>query len=416
MTSAATPRGLRGSQNPPRRLGARRGLRALLLLPLLLASALLLPQRGVAADLVFRVETGEVLWADEADAPWHPASLTKLMTAYVVFQALATGKLSLDQELTVSAAAAKQPPTSLGLAEGRKLTVEEALMGLLMRSGNDAAVVLAEAVAGSEVAFADEMNLWAERLSMLGTYYVNASGLPDDLQITTARDLALLARALIQDFPQYYDFFGRSGFEFAGDWQGNINGILGSLAGSDGMKTGFTCKSGYNLVVSVLRDGQRIVAVVLGDESPAGRSARARSLVEAAYADLAVHDREIGPLLAPHPPDYLVSAPEPAVVLEQNECGYGVASRLPGWGVVLGKKGSRGSALSRAEEVRDGYGVFEGAGVAAVPAKKGNRWHALLTGLSKSEAQRGCAAIRKGGGYCLVLAPKVLNNAKAAWR
>jgi len=371
----------------------------------------------LAADLVFRVETGEILAADEADAPWHPASLTKLMTAYVTFQALATGRLTLDQELTVSAAAAKQPPTSLGVAEGRTLTVEEALLGLLMRSGNDAAVVLAEAVAGSEQAFVDEMNSWAERLSMLGTYYVNASGLPDDLQITTARDLALLARALIHDFPQYYGFFGRSGFVFAGDWQGNINGILNALPGADGMKTGFTCKSGYNLVVSALRDGQRVVAVVLGDESPAGRSQRARALVEAAFAALADPEREAGPELAPHPADHLVGAPAPVVVLEQNECGYGTAQRLPGWGLTLGKKAGRGNALSLAEQTRDRYGVFAGAGVAAVPSKVGvGRWHGLLVGLSKSEAQGGCAAIRKGGGYCLVLAPAVLNNAKAAWR
>jgi len=411
MAGAALPRAVEGPQKPPRRVSARRGLRALLL------CLLLLPQTALAAELVFRVETGEILAADEADAPWHPASLTKLMTAYVVFQALATGRLAPDQVLTVSETAAKQPPTSLGLAAGRELTVEEALLGMLMRSGNDAAVVLAEAVAGSEQGFADEMNAWAERLSMLGTFYVNASGLPDDLQITTARDLALLARALIRDFPQYYGYFGRSGFVFAGDWQGNINGILNALAGADGMKTGFTCKSGYNLVVSALRDGRRVVAVVLGDESPAGRSQRARGLVEAAFANLADPERVPGSLLEPHPADHLVAAPAPAVVLEENECGYGTAQRLPGWGVVLGKKGGRGSALSLAENTRDAYGAFAGAGVASVPAKKGSgRWHAVLVGLSKSEAQRGCAAIRKGGGYCLVLAPAVLNNAKAAWR
>ena len=400
-----------GPQKPPRRDSARRGLRALFF------CLLLLPWPAQAAELVFRLETGEVLASDAADAPWHPASLTKLMTAYVVFQALATGELGLDQELSVSETAAKQPATSLGVAPGRTLTVEEALLGLLLRSGNDAAVVLAEAVAGSEAAFVDRMNLWAQRLGMLATYYVNASGLPDDLQITTARDLALLARALILDFPQYYGFFGRSGFVFAGDWRGNINGILGSLAGADGMKTGFTCKSGYNLVVSVLRDGRRVVAVVLGDVSPAGRSARARALVEGAFASLDDAEHEPGPALAPHEADHLVGAPAPVVVLEENECGYGVAQRLPGWGIVLGAPSGRGKALSLAEQTRGRYGTFAGAGLATVPSTKGiGRWNALLVGLSKSEAQRGCAAIRKGGGYCLVLAPKILNNPNAAWR
>ncbi len=133
------------------------------------------------------------------------------MTAYVVFQELATGRLKLDQAVTVSTAAATQPPTSLGLAEGRELTVEEALLGMLMRSGNDAAVVLAETVSGSEAAFAALMNRTAKRLEMNATHFANASGLPDDAQVTTARDLALLARRLILDFPQYYGYFGEQG-------------------------------------------------------------------------------------------------------------------------------------------------------------------------------------------------------------
>ncbi len=362
------------------------------------------------------VETGEVLGGSDADRRWHPASLTKLMTAYLVFQELATGRLAVDQELTVSATASTQPTTALGLAEGRSITVWQALQGLVLRSANDMATLLAETVAGSEAAFALKMNAQAARLGMTSTHYANASGLPDDRQVTTARDLALLARALILDFPQYYHFFGEAGFTFAGDWRGNINGILGALPGADGMKTGFTCKSGYNLVVSALRDGRRVVAVVLGERSPDLRSYEARMLVEDAFETLALAQRQPNQPLLPLDPAIAAGAAPPPAVLQENECGYGVAARLPGWGVVLGAYGSRGKALSVAEATKGRIGAFELGGTAAVPSKLGRKFNAVVVGLSKSEAQKGCKAIRGGGGYCLVLNNDVLNNPMAVWR
>ena len=385
-----------------------------LLLALLALLVLAAPAR--AASIAFVLESGEVLTGRDADRRWHPASLTKLMTAYLTFQELATRRLTLEQELAVSEAAATQPTTSLGVSTERTLTVEQALQGLILRSGNDAAVVLAEAVAGSEAAFVERMNAAAARLGMTSTHYANASGLPDDSQVTTARDLALLARALILDFPQYYHFFGEAGFTFAGDWRGNINGILGALPGADGMKTGFTCKSGYNLVVSALRDGRRVVAVVLGERSPDLRSYEARMLVEEAFETLARDKRQPNQPLAPLDPAIAAGgAPPPAGLLE-NECGYGVAARLPGWGVVLGAYRSRGKALSVAEATKGRIVAFELGGTAAVPSKLGRKFNAVVVGLSKSEAQRGCKAIRGGGGYCLVLNNDVLNNPLAVWR
>jgi len=385
-----------------------------LLLACLLAAAL--PGGATGASMVFVLETGEVLSGRDADRLWHPASLTKLMTAYLVFQELATRRLTLDQELTVSEAAATQPTTSLGVSTERTLTVEEALRGLILQSGNDAAVVLAEAVAGSEAGFVQRMNAMAARLGMTSTRFANASGLPDEGQVTTARDLALLARALVLDFPQYYGYFGEAGFTFAGDWRGNINGILGALPGADGMKTGFTCKSGYNLVVSALRDGRRVVAVVLGERSPDLRSYEARMLVEGAFETLAIKQRQPNQPLAPLDAAIAAGAAPPPVVLQENECGYGVAARLPGWGVVLGAYGSRGKALSVAEATKGKVAAFEMGGTAAVPSKLGRRFNAVVVGLSKSEAQTGCKAIRGGGGYCLVLNNDVLNNPRAVWR
>ena len=386
------------------------GLRALVFVLLLL-----LPSAPRAAELVFVLESGEVLSEESADQLWHPASLTKLMTAYVVFQELATRRLALSDVVTASEAAETQPPTSLGLAEGRELTIEEALLGLLLRSGNDTAVVLAEAVAGSESAFVARMNATARRLGLSATIFHNASGLPDESQVTTARDLALLARALILDFPQYYWMFGLPGFTFAGDWKGNINGILGSLTGADGLKTGFTCKSGYNLVVSALRGGRRVIAIILGERSPAQRSDRGRDLVETAFATLAEEERTAGPQLEPAAPDAAVG-PAPTVLAE-NECGYGTVARLPGHGVALGAFAGRGKALSVAEAAKARYEAFAEAGTAAVPTRLGvGRYNAVLVGLSRQEAMSGCRTIRRAGGYCLVLSPQVLNNPRAVWR
>ncbi len=382
----------------------------------LLICWLLLPGVAQAANLVVVIETGEVLGSQDGDRRWHPASLTKLMTAYLVFQELATARLAPDQLLTVSETASTQPTTSLGLAEGREISVWDALQALILRSANDMAVLLAEAVAGDEAAFALRMNAMAAKLGMTSTHYANASGLPDDSQVTTARDLALLARALILDFPQYYGLFGQAGFSFAGDWQGNINGILGSLAGADGMKTGFTCKSGYNLVVSALRDGRRVVAVILGERSPDQRSGEARALVEAAFDTLARAKRQPNGLLQPLDPAIAAGGGPPDAVLQENECGYGVVARLPGWGVVIGAYGSRGKALSVAEASKGRVAAFADGGTAAVPSRLGRKYNAVVIGLSRSEAQRGCKAIRGGGGYCLVLSNEVLNNPLAVWR
>lgn len=390
----------------------RVSLPAWLLALLLLALPPLAAAGPRAAELVFVPETGEILASQEADHLWHPASLTKLMTAYLVFQELAAGRMTLDQELTVSQAAAAQPPTALGLAAGRKITVETALNAMLLISGNDAAVVLAEAVADSEGAFAARMTETARQLGMESSVFRNASGLPDDDQVTTARDLAILTRALLLEFPQYYDFFSRRGFDFAGDWRGNINGPLNAVAGADGLKTGFTCKSGYNLVISALRDGKRVAAVILGERAPELRRARAVALIDEAFAALQEETRAELALLRPAP---ALAEPAPAV-LAPNECGYGVASRLPGWGVTLGTFRSRGKALDLSEAAKARYSAFAEAGTAAVRTKGTNKYSAALVGLSQSEARRGCKAIQNAGGYCKVLPPRILNNPNAVWR
>ena len=248
------------------------------------------------ASIVIDGNTGAVLEESNPDAPRHPASLTKVMTLYLLFERLAAGTIKFDTRLVVSAHAAAQAPTKLGLKPGQTISVEDAIKGIVTRSANDAAVVIAENLGGSEQAFARQMTQKARELGMRRTTYVNASGLPDEDQITTARDLALLARAIYQRFPQYYHFFSTTSFVFRGQTIRGHDHLLGSVPGVDGMKTGFTDASGFNLITTVHRDGRYLVAVVLGGRSAAERDAHMRALIASNIRLAAV--RRTAPMLA----------------------------------------------------------------------------------------------------------------------
>ena len=201
------------------------------------------------------------------------------MTLYMLFERLESGKLSLDSQLRVSEHAADQSPTKLGLREGSTISVEDAIKGLVTRSANDAAVVVAENLAGSEEEFARQMTRKARALGMSNTTYRNASGLPDSAQVTTARDQATLGRAIQERFPRYYRYFSTRSFTFRGQRIGNHNRLLGKVEGVDGIKTGYIRASGFNLVTSVKRDGRHVVAVVLGGTSAGARDSRMRQLL-----------------------------------------------------------------------------------------------------------------------------------------
>jgi D-alanyl-D-alanine carboxypeptidase len=231
------------------------------------------------ASIVVDGNTGAVLEESNSDAPRHPASLTKVMTLYLLFERLDAGKIKLDTPLMVSAHAAAQAPTKLGLKPGQTISVEDAIKGIVTRSANDAAVVIAENLAGSEQAFAALMTQKAHALGMSHTTYVDASGLPNDEQITTARDLALLARAIQDRFPHYYKFFSTTSFVFRGQIIRGHDHLLGEVAGVDGIKTGFTDASGFNLMTSVHRDGRYLVGVVLGGRTAGERDAHMRALI-----------------------------------------------------------------------------------------------------------------------------------------
>ncbi|MDB5578615.1 MAG: peptidase [Bradyrhizobium sp.] len=237
------------------------------------------------ALLVVEADTGKVLQAENATYPWYPASVTKMMTAYVTLKAVKEGRLTLDGTLTVSPVAASQSPSKMGLKPGSLITVENALYMMMVKSANDMAVVLAEGVGGSIDGFSALMNQNAARLGMTQTSYVNPNGLPADGQITSARDLAILARAIIRDLPEYEYFMHTPSIRYGRRVTQNFNKLIGRYPGADGFKTGFICASGYNLVASATRNGKRLIAVVLGSSSGTMRAVRAAQLLERGFAD-----------------------------------------------------------------------------------------------------------------------------------
>jgi D-alanyl-D-alanine carboxypeptidase len=235
------------------------------------------------AQLLIEASTGKVLHAENATYPWYPASVTKLMTAYTTLRAIKESKVKFDTLLTVSRNAVAQQPTKMGFALGTRVTIDNALKMLMVKSANDMAVTIAEGVGGSIDGFADMMNANAHRLGMTQTNYVNPNGLPADGQVTSARDLAILARALITEFPQYDFYWHISSIRYGSRVYRNYNSLIDRYPGADGMKTGFICASGYNVVASATRNGRRLIAVVLGAYSGAVRAQKAAAMLERGF-------------------------------------------------------------------------------------------------------------------------------------
>ena len=272
------------------------------------------------ADIVVDVNSGDVLRGTHPDAQRFPASLTKIMTLYLLFEQIETGKLKLSNRLEVSPEAATQAPSKLGLTPGGTISVEDSIRALVTKSANDAAVVVAEAIAGTEEDFAKLMTRKARALGMSRTTYKNASGLPDDEQLTTARDQALLAMAIQDRFPKHYSYFSTASFRWNGRTMRNHNRLLGRVEGVDGIKTGYTRASGFNLVTSVRRGKRHIVAVVLGGKSGGARDARMRELIAGNIMQAAIN--RTSPKVA--------AAPDPAVQTKRVRVAAAVpAAPLP---------------------------------------------------------------------------------------
>jgi D-alanyl-D-alanine carboxypeptidase len=254
--------------------------------------------RPVQASIVVDTATGEVLQASNADASTYPASLTKMMTLYLLFEAVQEGRVKLSDTITFSSHSAGMPATNLNVDAGDRISVETAILAMVVRSANDAAVAVAEYLGGTESGFARLMTNKAQMLGMNSTLFRNANGLPDPKQRTTARDMATLSVALIRDFPQYYGYFKRTSFQYRGVNYSGHNKLLKTFAGYDGIKTGYIRASGFNLASSAQRDGRRLVVVVMGGTSPSMRDRRVADLLASGFRS----QRGTGMLLAAKAP------------------------------------------------------------------------------------------------------------------
>ncbi len=365
------------------------------------------------ASIVVDFETGRVLEAVNPDMRNYPASLTKMMTIYLAFEAMQKGKLKMSQPLPVSERAAAARPSKLGLTPGTTITAHDAILAMMTKSANDAAVVVGEAVGGTEHKFSEIMTRKARDLGMERTIFRNASGLPNRRQLSTARDMATLAKHLLTDFPDQYKLFATPEFEYDGHVYRNHNALLDSYPGVDGVKTGYTRASGYNLVVSAKRDGRRIIGVIFGGQSSAARNARMKHLLDVAFADLEKTDRpgktERPQIAANTGGANLVmarSAPlhKPEVTTVQDTGGKA------GWGIQVGAfkddAPARKAASKAARQLQ--RKVRRKAQVIVVAVQQGDEtiYRARLVGLSRNNATEACRRLQSRKLSCVPVPPE----------
>ncbi len=383
------------------------------------------------AAIVVDANSGEVLYAKKADSPRYPASITKIMTLYLAFEAISQGRLHLNEYIPVSRHAAGQAPTKLGLRAGQSIQVDDAIRATAVKSANDMAVALAERIGGSEPRFAALMTLRAQELGMTQTHFANASGLPDRQQLSSARDIAILSRAVMRDYPQYYAYFGQKQFVFNGQSLKNHNGLLGKMPGVDGLKTGFTAASGFNLAASAVRDNRRLIAVVLGGNSTAARDNHVEDLLDTGFDVLRRRKNgeriTIAQNLFEEEPTGVLSRPpveqgsgdqdglkilvsnqdeQPPVQVGATRTASKpkTAAKATGnWSVQVGAFRSRKQAQTHLKAVskkfRSQLAVYE----TSVDAAVNGYFRARFEGLSAAAAQQACAALAARRMSCMVL-------------
>ena len=392
------------------------------------------PARADALLLV-EVDSGKVIDEQNSTYPWYPASVTKLMTFYMAFEALQTGKLRETDMIVVSPLAASQAPTKLGLRPGDSIDVEDALHAMAVHSANDMAVAVAERIGGSESRFAAMMTMKAQELGMSHSHFVNPNGLPDSRHVSTARDISILCHALLRDFPQYYHYFGDEQFSYRGVTYRNTIHLLGQMPGVDGFKTGFTNAAGYNLAASAVRGGHRLIAV-LGGSSGAARNANVQDLLLTGFDIEQRRDRgerimltqnmfeapppagamsphvEQGDTSDPievvlnaanqsralaHAPVAELSASRPGLIAEAPSAAVlarpaAQAHAARNWSVEVGAFRTNRLATRQVDYVADRFkAIFDDR--AGEVDRVGGRYHAVFTGFTEAEASQACAAV-----------------------
>jgi D-alanyl-D-alanine carboxypeptidase len=314
------------------------------------------------AALVVDGATGKVLYARNETAERHPASLTKMMTLYLLFDALKAGKITMQSQMPVSFHASIQKPTKLALRPGQSIDVDTAIRAIVIRSANDVAVVIAEALGGTESHFAEMMTERARQLGMKETNFHNASGLPDPLQITTAQDLAVLAHHLAYDYPQFFPYFGLSGFNYKGAWYPTHDNLIGRYDGADGIKTGYTGASGFNLVSSVTRGTNHVIAVVMGGRTAVRRDLEMVRLLDQTFTQIAANPTLVASRTVPW--QHVAQAAAPVLAsLPEVAAGPQVASASP---VPSTVQSEDEDAAERVRAPDENLSLIHGEGIAAV--------------------------------------------------
>ena len=416
-----------------------------------------LPQTAEAnpkyAALVVHADTGDVLFDRYADDRRYPASLTKMMTLYLAFEAIEAGELSLDDEMTVSRRAAGQPASKLGLRRGSRIDVSTAIDALIIKSANDVATVMAEELGGTESRFAQMMTKKARALGMRNTTFRNASGLPDKRQVTTARDMAIQSRRIVQDFPDFYDRFQKTDFRFGGRTYRSHNRVMLTMDGADGLKTGYTRASGYNLATTAMRGDHRLIGIVLGGRSGATRDRHMKDILNTAFVEIRRRPNIVSPVLAARPAPRLKpgrAAPEAPVAMAAlgapavataapvsldptqaddlnldslrvaiaevarddravDEAVYGQGDADHGtrdWLIQVGAFSRQTLAMERVRQLQDTVHAVQpeaGREVNIAERRGENVFRARFTELTETEAQAACAALAAAQQDCFAL-------------
>ncbi len=365
------------------------------------------PQAFAAGpSLLFDPATEEVISQDRAGEPWYPASLTKLMTAYVLFQKIKTGQLTLEQKIAISEFAHSQPPSKIGVPAGQTVSVDFALQALLVHSANDMAYVLAEAASGSISAFSADMNAQAQKLGMTGSHFVNPNGLFDHRHISTARDIALLASALLREFPEHAHYYEQDALAVGNRKLSNRNALLRQMPEADGMKTGFVCSSGFNLVATASKDGRRLGAVIFGANNGKHRADLAEMLLVDGFSRQGGTRRKLQSI-ANVKTGAIVPADMTKQVCKQKPLAIALSKDLKGWGISFGNYESsatadmalRGRMLSKA-----GIELTGTPGIIRLPEKRG--FAAAMWNLDKATSEAACARYKAHDSPCEVITPE----------
>ncbi len=384
------------------------------------ACLVVFPVSGVSktVSIAINADSGEIIQESNADQLWFPASLTKVMTLYLTFKALKHGQLKLEDKITISKRAANQPKTRLGLKPGQRLSIKQAILAVATRSANDVAVALAEYQANTEQQFALIMTTQARMLDMNNTVFLNATGLPNSAQVTTARDMAVLAKAIKDDFPEYYQYFSVPNFTYQKQTYANYNSLLKSYSGADGIKTGFTCGSGYNLMASAIRNKKRVIAIVLGAKNKYARKKEMVSILNKAFNKI---DHLKG---AKNIADIRSKSLKPAFyTLKSNECHKSnkfasKQKKVSNWTIIFGAFPDRKQASKVVKKAKKHMGKFIKYGYPLTIKRKlyGQvLWHALWSGLLKDQAGKTCKRLWGAGEYCRVLHPSLFTNKNTQW-